>query len=243
MQFAVLFLIAGALTAQGVEQLQQSARAAYSKGDYASARQSLDQAWKLLQPSPASDPQRYQVLKQLSATLSASGDYAAAADYVGQAIDWREKAIGPDDPKLPGEWIELATLCQRLKDFPRALSLLQLSMSAHVRDGGMTSLAVADDLSRMALADVDEKNPQRDPNLAARELVHAIEIRETVLGAEHPAILSELDRLAAIQLRLRDYENAESTLRRALVIRERLVGPVSADLISTVEGWLTRNSA
>src|SRR5262249_2326872 len=59
---------------------------------------------------------------------------------------------------------------------------------------------------------------------------------EQVLGADHPAILTELDRLGSIWIILREYPNAEDTFRRALVIRERLAGPLDSALIPTVEG-------
>ena len=226
-----------ALAAQEVDidGLQKSARESYAKGDYAAARQSLEQAWEHIQqaePADPKDPKRYDILKQLSGVLSAAGDYAAAQNYVELAINWRETAISRDDPKLADEWIELATLCQRQKDFARALALLQRAQYAHIRDSGADSLPVADDFSRMALVYVDDHKPA----LAAEPLERAIQIRETVMGAEHPAILAELDRLGAIWINLREYPKAEVTYRRALVIRQRLVGPNDAGLIQSVEG-------
>lgn len=128
--------------------------------------------------------------------------------------------------------IELATLCQRQKDLPRALAILQSAQGMHTRVSGADSIPVADDYSRMALVYMDDVKPA----LAAPALLRAIQIRETVMGAEHPAILSELDRLGTIWLALREYSKAEETFRRALIIRERLLGPQDPGLISTVEG-------
>jgi tetratricopeptide (TPR) repeat protein len=217
---------------QDADQLQKSAAAAYRKGDYGAARPMLEQAWELVQQTPAKDPARYAILKQLSGVLSAAGDYAAAQNYVELAINWREAVVGRDDPKLPEEWIELSSLCQRQKDFPRAVALLQTAQNAHIRDNGLDSVLVADDFSRLALVYMGDQKP----GLAAGELVRAIAIREKVLGADHPAILSELDRLGGAWLAVRNYPNAEAAFRRALVIRERLLGPNHGDLISTVEG-------
>jgi tetratricopeptide (TPR) repeat protein len=234
MQGLWILLLPLALAAQqtDIESLQKSARESYSKGDYAAARQSLEQAWEQMQQSDAKDPKRYDLLKQLSGVLSAGGEYAAAQNYVELAINWRETVISRDDPKLADEWIELATLCQRQKDFPRAIALLQRAQYAHIRDSGAESLPVADDLSRMALVYVDDHKAA----LAAEPLERAIQIRETVLGPEHPAILGELDRLGSILINIRDYPQAEMTYRRAVVIRERLVGPNDASLIQCVEG-------
>jgi len=234
MRHPLLFLLAGALAAQepDIDALMKAARESYSKGDYPGARETLEQAWQQLQQSDPKEPKRYDVLKQLSSVLSAAGDYAAAQNYVELAINWRETAISRDDPKLPDEWIELATLCQRQKDFPRAIALLLRAQGAHIRDNGADSLPVADDFSRMALVYADDHKPA----LATEPLERAIQIREVVLGAEHPAILGELDRLGSILINIRDYPKAEATYRRALVIRQRLVGPNDPGLIQCVEG-------
>ncbi len=232
MRLILTILLAAACAAQEVESLEKSAFAAYSKGRYAEARQSLEQAWDLLQPTPPNDPERYRILKQLSNVTSASGDYAAAQKYVELAIAWREEANGKDDPKLAEEWIELSTLCERQKDFPKALDLLQRSLKTHVRVNGAVSTSVADDFSRMALVYMDEKQPAQ----ATPVLESAIDIREKALGAEHPAILPELDRLGEIWIAMREYEKAEATFRRAMIIRERLLGPENSGLITTVEG-------
>jgi tetratricopeptide (TPR) repeat protein len=218
--------------APDIGELQKAARAAYSKGKYPEARTALEQAWELAQQTPAKDPQRYDVLKQLSGVLSASGGYAAAQAYVELAINWRETAVSPEDPKLADEWIELASLCQRQKDYERALALLQRAQMTHTRENGPESIPVADDFSRIALVYMAEQKP----DLSTRPLEQTIAIREKVLGAEHPAILSELDRLGSAWITLREYTKAEDTFRRALVIRERLLGPTDAGLISTVEG-------
>lgn len=215
-----------------IEQLQKSARAAYSKGKYADARKDLERAWELAQQAPPKDPRRYDVLKQLSGVLSAAGDYPGAQGYVELAINWREIAVSREDPKLADEWIELAGLCQRQKDYDRALALLHQAQMTHIRENGPESLPVADDFSRIALVYM----VQQQPELAAPPLQSAIAIREKVLGAEHPAILSELDRLGAAWITLREYAKAEDTFRRALVIRERLLGPTDAGLISSIEG-------
>lgn len=231
MRFLVV-LLAGAALAQDVDSLEKMARAEYSKGDYAAARQSLQKAWDLLPPDAPTDPRRYPLLKLLSNVTSAAGDYAAAQDYVEQAIAWREQANGEDDPKIPEDWIELATLCDRQKNFDRAIALLEQARHRHVELYGVLSAQVADDFSRIALIYMDEHQAGQ----AAPPLEAAIDIRGKVLGEEHPAILPELDRLGSIWIALREYEKAELVFRRALVIRERLLGPSNAGLIDTVEG-------
>jgi len=218
--------------AQDVDSLQKAAMASYAKGDYAGARSSLEQAWELAKEIPDSDPKRYELLKLLSRATSAGGDYQAALDWVELAVNWREVNVARDDPKLADEWIEMAVLSERLKDFSRSLELLRQAMRSHVRQFGAESVQVADDFSRIAILYLDQKQPEE----AAPVLEHGIDIREKAMGAENPSILSDLDRLAAVRITLREYDKAETAFRRALVIRERLLGPMHAGLIESVEG-------
>src|SRR5262249_5396054 len=46
----------------------------------------------------------------------------------------------------------------------------------------------------------------------------------------------DLDRLANVQLTMRDYGESEATYRHALVIRETILGKEDADLITSVDG-------
>jgi tetratricopeptide (TPR) repeat protein len=215
-----------------IDELLASTRASYSKGDYASAQAAMELAWTLAQQSPKDDPRRYDVLKWLSASLSAAGDYKPARDYIELAIHFRETVIGRADPKLPADLAELAMLCERLKEYPRALAILERVHALHVQSGGEETAAVADDLSHMAMVHLENHKPE----LAGDVLQQALEIRQKLLGPENPALLLELDRLAAVRILNREYELAEQTYRHALLIRERFEGKDDADLISSVEG-------
>ncbi len=215
------------------DQLIKSARTAYIKGDYTSARALAEQAWKAIEMSPPSEPKRYDVAKLLESTLAASGEYKAAQEYEELAINWIENNKGPADPKIADELIESSTLCLRLKDYDRAILLIQSARGLHSREHGAQSLWVADDWSRIALVYAQQRDKMEQ---AIFPLIIAIQTREAVMGAEHPAILPELDRLASLRVTLRHYEEAEESFRRAMVIRERLAGKMNGDLIATVEG-------
>ncbi len=230
--FASAVLFAQEHPTPGIDELLSATRTTYSKGDYAGARAFMEQAWTLAQQSAKDDPKRYEVLKWLSASLSAAGDYNTARDYIEMAIHWRETILGRADPKLPADLGELAMLCERLKEYARALAILERVHALHVQSGGEDTGAVADDLSHMAMVHLENHKP----DLAGEVLQQALEIRQKLLGPEHPALLLELDRLAAIRILNREYEPAEQTYRHALLIRERFEGKDDADLISSVEG-------
>src|SRR5262249_2468256 len=144
------------------------------------------------------------------------------------AINWRENNLGRDHPKVAEDLTELAMLCRPLKDLPRGRNLLQLVSSMHIKAaGGMQNLLFADDLSRMALLEMEDKAVER----AAGTLETAITIRENLIGADNVALLPELIRLGIIWVTLRDYEKAETTYRHALVVHERSIGAGNPDLI------------
>lgn len=232
----ILFFAALGLLAQAppdVDDLLKTGRAAYRKADYAEARKSFEAAWSAAAQLPDSDPRRYEILKNLSGVLSASGANEDAQNYIEQAIAWRENAAGRNDPSLADDLIELAAICERRKDYERAIAVLQRAVGIHTKaHGNFENTDVADDISRIALVQVS----QGKTDAAIPTLFTVIGIREKVLGVDSPGLLSELDRLGAAQLTLRTYDAAESTFRRALAIRERVLGSQSPDLLTTLDG-------
>lgn len=233
---AALFLFAVGLFGQDAPDLgslMKTANAAYRKADYATARKALEDALKAADTLPPEDPKRYEILRQLSGVSGASGDNAAAQSYIEQAIAWRENTSGKNDPSLADDLIELATICDRRDDFERAIALLQRTVGIHTKaHGNFENSDVADDISRIALVQVDQKKPEQ----AIISLATVLGIREKVLGPDSTGLLSELDRLGTLQITVRSYEDAEVTFRRALVIRERVVGAKSPDLLTTLDG-------
>jgi tetratricopeptide (TPR) repeat protein len=233
---ALLFFAAVALLGQDppdIDSLLKTARAAYRKADYAAARKALEDAWGAAQDLPQTDPKRYEILKQLSGVLIASGANEDAQKNIELAINWRENAVGRDDPLIADDLVELAAVCERRGDFDRAIAILQRVIGIHTKaHGNFENSDVADDFSRIALVQVAQSKPEA----AIPTLLTVIGIREKLLGAESAGLLSELDRLGSAQVSARFYEPAETTFRRALVIRERVEGSKSPDLLTTLDG-------
>ncbi len=234
---AILFFVAIGVFGQApppdIDTLLKTAHAAYRKADYAAARKSFEEAWAAADTLPQNDPKRYEILKELSGVTSAAGDQDAAEKYIGLAINWRETVVGPDDPLIAGDLIELATITARRKDFERSIVILQRVVGIHTKaKGNFENAEVADDFSRIALVHLAQNKPEK----AIPSLLTANGIREKVFGADSPALLSDLDRLGAAQITTRAYEDAEIAFRRALVIRERIEGSQSPDLLTTLDG-------
>ena len=215
-----------------LDNLMKTASANYMKGDYDAARQSYEQAWKLIEAAPANSPVRYDILKRLAAVRTAAGQFAEADSYLQQAINWRELNFGVDDPVSLNDLLEVSSLCRATHDYNRALAILERVRDAHVRAGGYETAVVAADLSRIAQIHLDLSKPEN----AASVLTTALEINAKVYGQDHPALLQDLDRLGEVLITLRQYDKAEEVYRRDLVIRERVFGKDNANLITTVDG-------
>src|ERR1700689_5081992 len=136
---ALLFFLAIGLFGQeppDIDALLKTAHAAYRKADYPAARKSLEEAWTVAGDLPQNDPKRYEILKQLSAVLSSAGENDEAEKYVELAINWRETAVGRDDPLIADDMVELATICERRKDFDRAIAILRQVIAIHTKAHG-----------------------------------------------------------------------------------------------------------
>jgi tetratricopeptide (TPR) repeat protein len=218
--------------ATDIPALLQAANAAYMRGDYEAARQSLVNAWTAAQQTAPSDPVRYDILKRLTSARAAAGEFADADQYLQQAITWRENTLGHNDPKIADDLLISVGLCRGLKDFDRARTILFRVMGLHRIAYGPDHATIADDYSRMAQLFMDEKNLQS----AVGSLKTALEMRTKSAGPLDPSLVPDLDRIAGAWIALREYEKAEEAYRHALVIRETLYGKNNADLISTVDG-------
>jgi len=69
--FAVLALCAQ--TPPEIDALLTTGHGAYRKADYVEARKSFEAAWAAAGTLPENDPRRYEILKNLSGVLGASG--------------------------------------------------------------------------------------------------------------------------------------------------------------------------
>jgi tetratricopeptide (TPR) repeat protein len=229
------------IPAPTIPELETAAQASYMHGDYEVARQSLLQAWDLAQQAPREDPIRYDVLKRLAAVRATAGEFADADNFLQLAISWREQNLGLNDPKTVDDVLLSVAYARGLKDFERALLIMNRVLGLHLtanRLAGlsqgefMNSITVADDFSRMA--QIQAEMAKLEPAIGS--LNTALAIRTKLLGPLDPSLVYDLDRLGGLQVTARAYDKAEETYRHALVVRETLYGKTHADLISTVDG-------
>lgn len=229
---ALLFAVSPQEPVDELKPLMDAGYAKYMHGDYEGAREQYQKAWDLVDQGPADNPIRYDILKRLSAVRNAAGEFKDADLYLQKAMTWREVTFGEDDPKITDDLLQEISLCRGMKDYFRALALVNTVLARHAKAKTYDSVEVADDYSRMAQVLMEQKKPED----AINPLNNALAIRTKLGGPLDPSLVYDLDRLGAIQTVLRAYDKAEDAFRHALVIRESLYGKMHPDLISTVDG-------
>lgn len=218
--------------AEDIKSIMDTGYARYMRGEYDAAREQYLKAWDLADATPPENPARYDILKRLTAVRAAVGDFADADYYLKLAIAWRERTLGNDDPKIPEDMLQDVALCRGMKDYGRALALVNEVLLRHSKIYKFESVEVADDYSRMAQILLEQKKPED----SISPLNTALQIRTKLYGPLDPSLVYDLDRLGTVQTALRAYDKSEEAFRHALVIRESLYGKQHADLIATVDG-------
>ena len=225
------FLCALLLFAADWDTLLKDAHANYAKGNYEASRTLVEEALVLTDGIPPYDPKRYE-LSRLSADIYTSlGNFPGAESCFLQSINHREHQYGMKHALVADDLTAYAMMLRAKPEPDRALLVLDRSRQIHLLEG-ISSPALADDYSRMALIQMDLQNS----GLAASLLEQTLRIREATLGPGHPGLLPEIDRLAIAYINGRSYAKAEDSYRRALVIRERHFGKDSPEILQNIEG-------
>ena len=195
MHFALLllcFLATGAAqdAIPEFKPLIETGNAAYLKGDYAAARESLLKAWEIMQQMPPSAPERYDLFKRLTSVQTAEEEFAEAEKWLQMAINWRENVLGKDDPKVADDLLISVGLARNLKDYGRAQLILGRVAAIHRAAFGPECIPIADDYSRMAQVFMEQKDPEN----AIASLSFALRLREKLTGPLDPTLVPELFR-------------------------------------------------
>jgi tetratricopeptide (TPR) repeat protein len=216
----------------GIDELMAGANAKYLLRNYTASLALYEQARQLVEQAPAEDPRRYDVLKRLTTVASAAGDYGAANRYLDAAIQWRLDRVGPSDPLVLANRLQQVGIYRAMGDDAEARVVLETVIVKHEELGGRRSPPLADDHSLMGQIDF-ESHKKED---AAQEWELAIALRGINVGPLDVTQVPDLDRLGAAYIELLRYPEAEETYRKALIIRESVLGLEHADLLATLDG-------
>jgi serine/threonine-protein kinase len=147
-----------------------------------------------------------------------------------KALALRRASRVPDDPGVAETLTRLGLLYHRMEHYELAEPYLQEALDLWTRrlDRENDDLA----LVMSSLADIEMVNGNLD---RAEELYRqAIAVHWRVLGQEHPLIAGEMDNLGMLLLHTKSPE-ADSVLRQALAMKQRLLPPDHEDFLASYE--------
>jgi len=153
--------------------------------------------------------------------LMKAGNFAEALPIAQQALEIREKKLGPDHPGTAGSLMLLANIHDAQFHFYKALPLYQRAVTIREKALGPDHPQTAASLARVAriysiLGFFDKGLP-----LAQRSL----KIREKVLGPENPQTAHSLIILGFLYGQMGLQDKGLSLIQQALRITEKTLGP------------------
>jgi len=152
--------------------------------------------------------------------LYQQGRYQEAIPLAKRALAIREKALGPEHPRVAASLNNLAALYKALGDYARAEPLYKRALAIREKVLGPEHPRVAESLNNLAVLYYSLGDHARAAPLFKR----ALAIREKALGPEHPYVATSLNNLARLYETLGDYARAEPLYKRALAIDEKVLG-------------------
>jgi tetratricopeptide (TPR) repeat protein len=174
------------------DHLDQQATAASQQGDYAKAEALESQALAQAKASDASDLAR--LLGHLAFIYRIQGRYTEAEPLCKQALEIRERKLGPDSPRVGHSLSHLALLYRLEARYAEAESLYKRALAIQEKALGPTHPDVARELRQLAvLYQVQGKPDQAEP-LYRR----ALAIDEKAFGVDSPAAVNDRGDLALL---------------------------------------------
>lgn len=166
-------------------------------------------------------------LTNLALDLKKRGEIDGAEELLLRALAIRERRLGTDHPDLATALNNLANLYVELGRLDGAEALFERALDLHRRAGYRLS---PETLSNLA----DIARRQGRGEVECDRLRQAIEVVETSVGPDSPALVPYLRRLAATMRRLGDHGGAVDTLRRACTIQERSPAATLVERVMTL---------
>ena len=166
----------------------------------------------------------------LGQTYYSRGDYAAAIPPLAQAVEIREKVLGPDDISTLDSLDFLASARASAGEYAVALPLFERLLAARTRMLGADGIDVA--LVHEWLGISHEQTG--DARKSAEHLTRAIEIKTKLSGPDDPDLAWGYAQLARVYQAAGKSGEAERAFGRELTILEKANGKDSPHLLATL---------
>lgn len=163
------------------------------------------------------DPAEVADLITRARVLASQGEAVQAEELFRQALEKREKALGPVDTRVAASLTDLGLLLLGTGKLEGSELYLIRALELYRRVEGEKHQHVGTALNNVAKLREKQGNfPE-----AAALYEQAVETFEKTLGSKHAYIATTLSNLGMLRRRQKDYEGGEDDLRRCLKIRER----------------------
>ena len=166
----------------------------------------------------------------LGSIFSRQGKYEEALSRLKQALDIRQKALGPGHPEVARTFSALGNVSIEMAQYKEALSYLQKAVQTSENALGLEHPLVAEALTNMG--NLLRRQGKLDAALGAHQ--RALAIREKAFEPENPRVANSLMPLALVLKAQGRLAEALALEQRALKIEEKALGANSADLVSTL---------
>jgi len=169
-------------------------------------------------------------LSELASQLYQQGRYQEAIPLAHEALQIREKQLGPDHPNFAISLNNLAELYRSLGSYSEAKPLYQQALKIIEKALGPAHPDVAISLNNLALLYKSLGSYSDAEPLYQR----ALKINEKVLGPDHPYVAQSLNNLAVLYYSMGSYSDVEPLYQQALKIREKQLGPDHPDVAQSL---------
>ena len=160
-------------------------------------------------------------LMEKARALAKAGKFEEALSPAQQALEMREKALGPNHPAVAGSLMLLAFIQDSMFHYGQALPLYKRALKIREQALGPDHLETAASLARLGRGYQLLGYPDQALPLVQRSL----KIREQKLGPDHPDIAQSLGILAYIYAQMGAHPQAVNLAQRSLAMREKSLGP------------------
>uniref|UniRef100_A0A669DTL9 Nephrocystin-3 n=1 Tax=Oreochromis niloticus TaxID=8128 RepID=A0A669DTL9_ORENI len=152
-----------------------------------------------------------------------------------RSLEIRETALDPDHPSVARSLHQLAGVYVQWKKYGNAEQLYKQALEISENAYGAEHASVARELESLNNLDTTKILLFALTSAAKVFLTRSLEMRQRVLGPDHPDCAQSLNNLAALHTERREYEAAEDMYERALDIRKKALSPDHPSLAYTLK--------
>ena len=174
---------------------------------------------------------RARLLDTIGRVYYGLGDFSRAEPLLREALDVRQRALGPSHADVAASLHHLASLLQDKGVFPEAEQHYTRALSLRRDLLGARDPQVADTLGRYGLLVLRAHNDDKRAEALIRE---AVDVLRGAHGDQHPRVAAMLNTLAAVPDSRGDYAQSEQLLRQALEIQRQYLGQLHPSAIDTL---------